>query len=234
MNSFAINWSVRVFWAGPISSIRKGSESYETWLQISAHSHETLGLFYISIFTELYDGYLARNKLVKLHKLAYFDELTGLANRNHFMQFIESSLESQSIDLLALLFIDLDKFKTINDQYGHQEGDWVLKMVASRIKSIIGESNFASRLAGDEFVVVLSEIKSRKEAFKTAEILADQISKPYENDVVIHTVTASIGIAFYPLDGENVKELLNKADLAMYQAKNPRDAVSVYAFNGSD
>ncbi len=115
------------------------------------------------------------------------------------------------------------------DQYGHREGDWVLKMVAKRIQSIIRESDFASRLGGDEFVVVLAEIKQKNDAFNVAKNLLKQISKPYVNDVVIHSLAASIGIAFYPQDADNVQDLLNIADLAMYQAKRRGDKLHIFA-----
>lgn len=217
------------FWSGQICNKKKNGEFYEGWLKVREITHPQFGRLYISVLTELSETHPTRSKLEKLHKLAYFDELTGLANRNHFLQFIRSYLEEHPKGLLALLFIDLDKFKYINDQFGHQEGDWVLKMVAERIQSMIRESDFASRIGGDEFVVVLSDIKQQNDAFKVATTLLNQISKPYTNDVFIHSLAASIGIAFYPQDADNVEELLNIADLAMYQAKRRGDKLHIFA-----
>lgn len=216
-------------WSGQICNKKKNGELYSGWLKIRELTHPHFGALYVSVLTELSETHPTRSKLEKLHKLAYFDELTGLANRNHFLQFINSYLEEQPQGLLALLFVDLDKFKLINDQFGHQEGDWVLKMVAKRIQSIIRESDFASRLGGDEFVVVLAEIKKKNDTFNVAKNLLKQISKPYVNDVVIHSLAASIGIAFYPQDADNVQDLLNIADLAMYQAKRRGDKLHIFA-----
>ena len=156
-----------------------------------------------------------------MHRIAYFDALTGLPNRALFRDGLAQALAraGRYAERMALLFIDLDGFKRINDAYGHESGDAVLCATAGRIRESIRASDVAARYGGDEFVVMLSFIDNRHDAAIVAEKLRCRISAPLEiggNDV---TVGASIGAAVFPDDGRDVDTLTLHADDAMYRAK---------------
>jgi diguanylate cyclase len=178
----------------------------------------------------------------RIRRLAYFDSLTGLPNREHFRQRLASALESakRRERPLALLCIDLDNFKRINDTLGHGVGDELLRTVASRLREALragdavgrAEPELAdenlSRLGGDEFMVILSDVSAPDQAGVVAERIARTIARPMlltQNEVL---VTPSIGIALYPADGSDYETLVRNADLAMYFAK--RRGPSTFAF----
>jgi diguanylate cyclase (GGDEF)-like protein len=157
----------------------------------------------------------------KLYRQANFDQLTGLPNRQLFNDRLEQHLiqAHRNNERAALLYIDLDRFKNINDSFGHASGDKILRQVAERMRNCVRETDTISRLGGDEFVIVLSNILSPKDAGNIATHIIDAILKPfyiYSREIFIN---ASIGIAMYPEDGKDNKELLAHADVAMYRAK---------------
>ena len=120
---------------------------------------------------------------------------------------------------VALLFIDLDKFKPINDTLGHDAGDLVLKTVAERLNQIIRKTDTAARLGGDEFVLILDNVKERQDAAVTARTLLEAIPRPIPVNDTTCSVGASIGISHFPTDGKTVAEFLSAADKAMYKVK---------------
>lgn len=154
-------------------------------------------------------------------QLALLDALTGLPNRASFEQALAHELiqAKRHRRKLALLFIDIDKFKSINDSYGHSIGDQVLLMVANRSKSFVRGGDMISRWGGDEFVCLLLEIKQEVDIAHFAEQLINQIAEPCEFDGTTLTIKSSIGIAIYPDDGETAELLFKNADSAMYEAK---------------
>ncbi|MFC6520621.1 GGDEF domain-containing protein [Undibacterium arcticum] len=151
---------------------------------------------------------------------ANHDVLTGLANRALFKEILNQQLSvcERNGTHLSVLYIDLDGFKTINDQHGHATGDRLLQEVAKRLKAGIRESDVAARLGGDEFAVVLVGACGET-AMKVAEKLVETVSAPYAIDHATVNITASIGVAAYPECGGRSKDLLRLADGAMYQAK---------------
>lgn len=153
---------------------------------------------------------------------ANFDALTGLANRRAF--FARLNHEIKIYDRyqygFALLFIDLDEFKEVNDQYGHHTGDEVLKDISKRILETIRSTDLVARLGGDEFIVLLSNLDAPKHAESLAQKLLESITHPINVDGDSVTVSASLGIAHCPLNGTVADTLINKADKAMYAAKN--------------
>ena len=170
----------------------------------------------------------------KLHKLAYFDSLTGLPNRQSFYESMEKflSLAKRGNYNAGVMFIDLDRFKRINDTLGHNFGDKVLMEVAERLRHSVRNSDFVARnydvksfkneiarLGGDEFTVFLSHIDNPEETTLVTQRIIDSVSKPIEVDGYEVSVTPSIGIAMYPENGLTVQELMKHADVAMYQAK---------------
>ncbi|MCM3731128.1 EAL domain-containing protein [Fictibacillus nanhaiensis] len=162
-----------------------------------------------------------RNKHEQLiKKMAYHDQLTGLPNRRSFTEEFEGHIQKAEIkkQQLGILFLDIDRFKFINDSLGHSFGDLVLKEVALRLKNFTRGFGRVYRMSGDEFTIILENINQDKLKYKMAKLL-ELFSKPiFVKDEMIH-ITASIGVSLYPLDGHDPKVLLKNADLAMYRAK---------------
>ncbi len=174
---------------------------------------------------ESFDGQMAINT-AKLEKMAMFDVLTGLPNRNMLTFQIEKQLAGSIRDerLVALMFMDLDDFKKVNDSHGHDVGDKLLKAAAMRISRPIRESDIASRFGGDEFVILLSNIESKKHIDKVAQKIIDEFKEPIMVDGVTFYVSISIGIAITSHARATPVELLRHADIAMYEAKAKKGA----------
>jgi diguanylate cyclase (GGDEF)-like protein len=169
----------------------------------------------------------------QLQRLARIDTLTGLANRRQFDELLEQSLarRRRAKRPLALIFLDIDHFKTINDTHGHGAGDAVLKEFAARMQASVRETDVAARLAGDEFVVILDGLATSDEAAEVATKLLQAIRVPMALGEEVLNVTASLGLAW--LDGSNeidAEALMLRADRALYRAKEGgRDALAVDA-----
>jgi diguanylate cyclase (GGDEF)-like protein len=153
--------------------------------------------------------------------LAHHDSLTGLPNRNMFFDYLDKSVARafRHATMLAVLFIDLDKFKHINDTMGHPKGDRLLVYIAKRLADCIRESDIIARIGGDEFVIMLDAIKSAHDASKVAQKILEATSKGFVVEGHEHFVSTSIGISLYPTDGSDVENLIRNADSAMYAAK---------------
>jgi diguanylate cyclase (GGDEF)-like protein/hemerythrin-like metal-binding protein len=158
----------------------------------------------------------------QVRELAFFDPLTHLPNRRLALERLTQQLvrARRSRSILALLFIDLDKFKPINDELGHTMGDWVLQAVAQRILGCLRESDTAARIGGDEFVVLLPDLQSADDAVRVAEKIRNAIEQEFvaPHGAVLN-ITSSIGVALYPEHGETEKDLMRLGDEAMYHAK---------------
>jgi diguanylate cyclase (GGDEF)-like protein len=154
--------------------------------------------------------------------LAYHDVLTSLPNRLLFYDRLQQALAhaKRYSGLLAIMFIDLDGFKQINDSKGHAVGDKLLQNVAMRLKQLMRESDTIGRLGGDEFTILLKGVKSAQNIIKVAEKVLHGLAKPYVFDGHTLPLTASIGVSIYPHDGEDIETLIKKADYAMYRAKS--------------
>jgi diguanylate cyclase (GGDEF)-like protein len=157
-----------------------------------------------------------------LRALAQFDSLTGLANRALLLDRMEGALARarRGKTSVAVLFIDLDHFKAVNDQYGHEAGDLVLKEVAVRLRESVRETDTVARLGGDEFVVLLEGLKARQDAEPTAMRFLQSMRQPILADGHAVSVSGSIGIALYPETAEDREGLIRRADAAMYDAKH--------------
>lgn len=153
--------------------------------------------------------------------LAYNDSLTGLPNRAQFNTALSQCLaENQSEGTpFALMFLDLDGFKNVNDQLGHQAGDTLLVQVARRLKQCVRGNDLVARLGGDEFVVILGDAPQRSEIAEVGRRIIDKLGKPYSLDGMPATVTASVGVAVYPDNGHDEESMTRAADHAMYAAK---------------
>jgi len=153
--------------------------------------------------------------------LATHDALTGLANRNLFMDRLKHAMaRAHRCDTrIALLFLDLDKFKQVNDTYGHGVGDQLLKMVAERIGSNVREDDTVARLSGDEFIVILESITTHQGAATAADVINNKLVQPFHINGETLNIGVSIGTAIYPDDSEDIEELIKIADDAMYAVK---------------
>jgi diguanylate cyclase (GGDEF)-like protein len=158
----------------------------------------------------------------RITHLAKYDELTGLANRNHFRERINGMLAAmhQGRNHIAIHLIDLDRFKSVNDTLGHPIGDKLLKEVASRLKTVIRPGDMITRFGGDEFVVLQVGTERYQDAKWLAQRLARTLKDPFDIDGHRIDIGASIGIAMAPMDGVDADQLLKKADMALYAAKN--------------
>lgn len=150
--------------------------------------------------------------------MAYYDSLTGLPNRNQFRNHLNEVLTKQDTKMLAVLFLDLDRFKIINDTKGHTVGDFILQKVANRLAATVNNEGVVSRQGGDEFIILLEYI-NQETVSQIAQKILSEFSKPLEVNDQEFFVTPSIGISLYPVDGEDVETLIKNADTAMYQAK---------------
>jgi len=167
---------------------------------------------------------LERKKIEeKLRHMATYDGLTGIPNRELFMDRLQHAIaisRRHKNDLLALFFIDLDGFKAVNDTYGHEAGDQLLKQVSYRLSHTIRESDTLGRLGGDEFVILLQELGQQKDAIKIANTVLMNLQRDFNLDGVTTNISCSIGIAFFQDGNEAAKSLLARADTAMYLAKD--------------
>ena len=157
----------------------------------------------------------------QLNYLSYFDNLTGLPNRNLLLDQLTRVTEEveTSGSMAAVIFLDLDRFKLINDTLGHNEGDVLLKVVAQRLVRCIGEPNLIGRLGGDEFLIIIPNIGHPDEAAAVANALLEAMIEPFLIDGQELYVTASAGISIYPSDGQDIQTLVKNADAALYRAK---------------
>jgi diguanylate cyclase (GGDEF)-like protein/PAS domain S-box-containing protein len=157
----------------------------------------------------------------KIQYMALYDAVTDLPNRTLFFDRLHQALSRAHRNqyVFALLFIDLDRFKEINDRYGHSTGDKVLKEVALRLKECTRETDTACRLGGDEFAIILQDIQEIAFAEKVAQKIIRSISRPFVFGEIVCSLSTSIGISFYPYDGEDVDLLIKNADSAMYRVK---------------
>ena len=168
----------------------------------------------------------------RLAELAQYDALTGLANRTLFQDRLSQAIARahRTEQPVALLFLDLDRFKEINDSLGHEAGDRVLKETSARLREHLREGDSVARLGGDEFTVILDSVKDAEEVRAVAQKLMRALAEPIAFEGHDLFVTLSIGIALYPRDGEDADTLVRHADTAMYQAKGEgRDAFQFYA-----
>ncbi|GGC85797.1 diguanylate cyclase domain-containing protein [Undibacterium terreum] len=156
-----------------------------------------------------------------IRHLANHDALTGLPNRRLLEDRLEHALghARRNQNMVAVKFIDLDRFKEVNDKLGHRIGDILLQTVANRLRSLLREIDTISRIGGDEFILVLTDMSSEQHVLETAEKILHSLSQPYFIEQHTLSTTPSIGIAIYPQDGDNPEQLMSRADIAMYQVK---------------
>ena len=194
-------------------------------LQVSLMSMALAGLFVSAALTE------HRYSELQLNMLANHDPLTGLPNRSYFQDFLGHALAraQRERSQVSLLFIDLDRFKHINDSQGHEVGDQVLRIVANRLEQQLRADDFVARLGGDEFAVILNHPPASRAASRVARKLIEGLAESFRLGQRRYAIGASIGISVYPDDGLDANTLLRQADLAMYQAKQRRSGFEYFS-----
>jgi len=207
-------------WQGELWNVRKNSTEYIEQLLIdTVFNSQNEVLYRIGIFTDITAKKQAEEKV---WQQANFDQLTGLPNRHMFRDRLNQDikLSNRSTKPLALLFIDLDHFKEVNDSLGHEMGDLLLTDAAQRIHQCIRSSDTVARIGGDEFTVVLAELESTQDVERIAQAIIESLVRVFNLGVEEAYISASVGIALYPDDASTVADLVKYADQAMYQAKN--------------
>ncbi len=206
-------------WEGEIWDRRKNGELFPKWLSINAIRNAIGELtHYVGVFIDISDRKDAEQKLVQL---AFYDPLTGLPNRLFFRDRLTHELvhAGNREHPMALMFLDLDRFKWVNDTLGHAAGDDLLKEVAKRLQGCVQDNDTVARLGGDEFTIILANGQGPEQATLVAEQIINQVREPMTlHGQVVH-VGVSIGIAVYPGDAREMEDLIKFADMAMYQAK---------------
>ncbi|MDY6941787.1 MAG: PAS domain S-box protein [Pseudomonadota bacterium] len=206
-------------WQGEGWCRRKSGDAFPIWLTVSAVTNKRGGpTHYIAMFSDITDR---KRDADRINYLANHDPLTGLPNRTMLDGLLEKALLSarRSGSHLAILFLDLDRFKTINDSLGHDVGDRLLMSVGQRLKSCLRQSDTVARQGGDEFIILLPDIRNLDRVVSIAEHLLEVIGQPYEVRGLQLNITPSIGVALYPRDGRDGPTLIKNADTAMYAAK---------------
>jgi len=207
-------------WQGELWNRRKSGDIFPSWLGISAVRDEKERLtHYVAVFSDISERKEAQQRI---EWLARHDPLTGLPNRAYLGERIEQALAhaGRSGRKVALFFLDLDRFKNINDSLGHAVGDALLREVTRRLLLSVRETDTVSRLGGDEFVILVTDLADDGTAGDVASKVLDVTLQPFHYDSHALQVSVSVGIALYPADGEDADTLLKKADTAMYHAKD--------------
>jgi len=231
---FAEMWRILIAtgrWEGEVWDRRKSGEVFAKWLSISA-SKDDQGrtTHYIGIFRDIT---AAKRTEARLEQLAHYDPVTGLPNRILFVDRLRQAMARALRHgmQVAVMFLDLDEFKTVNDSLGHRAGDRLLAAVASRLATQIRQSDTLARLGGDEFTVVVPDVKMVREATAVARKLISAFEQPFQIDGHELYTSTSIGVSLYPFDGGDVDRLLRAADAAMYVAK--RQGKNRYQFHSA-
>lgn len=223
------------YWEGEIWNRRKHGELYPQWLTITAVEDENGQISnYVGTLTDISER--KRNE-EQIRALAFFDPLTGLPNRRLLHDRLEQALtrHRRSGHNGALVFIDLDNFKALNDSLGHDKGDLLLQHVARRLQKCIRQSDTVARFGGDEFVILLEELAENTEqaadsALRICRTLLDELNHDFDLDTTPYHITPSIGITLFTADTTiDIKELFKQADIAMYKAKQEgRNTIRIY------
>ncbi len=216
-------------WIGEVQSTRADGSSYPEHLSISAiRNADGQVVYFVAVCTDIHE---AKADQRRLEHLARHDPLTGLVNRAEFERHCSDAIALAERERLAVvvLFIDLDAFKIVNDSYSHAIGDRLLVKVGERIRKQLSDGDIAGRIGGDEFTVLLPRLSLREDARAIVNRLLSTLSEPLLLDDYEIVLTASIGVAGYPLDGNDAAALISNADAAMYAAKTEeRNAFRFY------
>ena len=213
-------------WEGEIWNRRKSGQIYPAYLTISKiHLANSEQLFYLAIFSDI--TYLKSDIKNKYH-LAFYDPLTELPNRNLFLERVNEIPNNKLDEKTALLFMDLNEFKHVNDTYGHCVGDKLLKLIGKKLSNIARREDTFARVGGDEFVAIVAFNNDEPWLTNYANRIVHAIEQPFVIDGNKINVSISIGISIYHKDADNVEQLIEYADKAMYHAKRHGSRIQYY------
>ncbi len=219
-------------WQGEIWNRNKNGQDIPLWMAINAiKDEEGQTTHYIAVASDMTQRRAAEERI---QFLAYYDALTGLPNRILLRDRLQHAMAHARRygTKVAMMFLDLDRFKNINDSLGHSTGDLLLQEAAKRLQEVVRESDTVARMGGDEFMVVLSHCRGREDAAAVAERIQQDLSMPFAIDGRELSIEVSIGISMYPSDGQDIDFLMSSADAAMYQCKRNREGA--YQFFTAD
>ncbi|MBS0353121.1 MAG: diguanylate cyclase [Proteobacteria bacterium] len=206
-------------WEGEISNRRKDGRLYISWLRINVVPERLgHGKRYVGLFSDVTDR---KREADAVWRQANFDPLTGLANRKRLEDRLQQAIARahRNQTSVAVLFIDLDRFKPINDEYGHAAGDELLRQVARRLENCLRDEDTVARLGGDEFIAVLPDLQITDIPGRVAEKIVSVLNEPHRLGTHVVDVSCSIGLSLFPTDGDTPDKLIAAADAAMYSAK---------------
>ena len=209
-------------WHGEIANRHKSGKHFLEWLSIRAvvdpHGQTT---HYVGIFSDITER---KEGEERMRYLAHYDALTGLPNRTLLLDRLQQAMAQMRRDhgRLAVMFLDLDRFKPVNDNLGHETGDRLLCEVAKRLQGCMRESDTVGRIGGDEFLLLLHNIEHQEDAALVARKIIDALEQPFDIDGHSVSISSSIGIALYPDHDSDESMLIKMADMAMYEAKSEK------------
>lgn len=206
-------------WQGELAARRSSGEVFPLWMTLdAAHMQSNTITHYVALLTDISEIKQSRQEL---EHTATHDSLTGLPNRILFADRLEQAVSRtlRTGKPGAVMFLDLDRFKVINDSLGHQIGDQLLKSVADRLSTLLRREDTLARLGGDEFTLIVEQLEGEEQAMTVADKILNAFKEPFQLDEYRLEVTTSIGISVFPRDGTDVDNLTKQADIAMYSAK---------------
>jgi len=204
-------------WEGEIWNRRKDGTLFAEWITIyEVRDHEGAVSNYIGVFVDITEK---KRTQERINQLAYYDTLTGLPNRRLFQERISQALKKAEDKKVALMFIDLDNFKSVNDTLGHDVGDLLLKEVSQRVLALIPKNDTFARIGGDEFTVILEDVEHKSDTVHIVQEIIHAFKMPFEIKAREIYASVSIGIAMFPDDALSMDEMMKCADSAMYRAK---------------
>lgn len=206
-------------WQGEIWNRNREGQDYLEWLSVSAVEDENGELsHYVGVFSDITSERESEKRLIYL---AHYDQLTGLPNRILFSDRLQQAIAraDRNQAQTAVMFLDLDGFKVVNDTLGHNSGDELLRQVSQRLTACLRATDTVARFGGDEFTIVIAAIEGHEDVIRVARKIIRDVAEPYNLDGVDASITTSIGISFYPNDGKDPNLLIQRADNAMYHAK---------------
>ncbi|MBI4938777.1 MAG: CHASE domain-containing protein [Nitrosomonadales bacterium] len=215
-------------WQGEIWNRRKNGELYIEWLSINfVYDEQGRPAYHVAVFSDISERKAAEERI---HRMAHYDLLTNLPNRvlltDRLLQAITQAKRDRAC--MALMFLDLDKFKPVNDTHGHNVGDLLLIEVAKRLQECVRGSDTVARIGGDEFVVLLPHLEAGRDALPVAEKMLHSLRQPFAVASLSLHISSSIGIAVYPDHGSDGEQLMKNADAAMYLAKEDGHNIAVF------
>jgi diguanylate cyclase (GGDEF)-like protein len=200
-----------------------------TTLLVCSNFLESIELYEILSKNNLLLEKTVKERTKQLKHQVYHDSLTSLPNRNYIIERLKSIIKGGKIDSAALIKVDLNRFKDINDSFGHQTGDLALKIISARIKESCREEDVVGRFSGDEFAIILPCIETEKDVLNIASRILSNCEKNFILDEQRFQIDLSLGISFFPKDAKNISDLIRKADVALHKSKTDKTGISLYS-----